>query len=55
MMPSITMKKNKDKIVVVFRTRDKSNKVKLILIFETIFSKFKQSSIVERLQVIEDQ
>lgn len=54
MMTSITMKKNKDKIVVVFRTQDKSNKIKLILILKTIFSKFGQSSIAKRLQVIKD-
>jgi len=55
MMSSITIKKNRDKIVVIFRTQDKNNKTKLILIFKIIFSKFGQSSIVERLQVIEDQ
>jgi len=51
----ITIKKSRDKIVVVFRTRNKNNKIELVLIFETIFSKFEQSSIAERLQAIEDR
>jgi len=54
MMSNITMKKNRNKIVVVFRTRDKSNKIEFILILKIIFSKFEQSSIAKRLQVIED-
>jgi len=55
MVPSMTMKKGRDEIVVVFRTRDKGNKIELILTPKTIFSKFEQSSIVERLQAIEDR
>lgn len=55
MTSCITTKKNRDEIVVVFRTRDESKLIEIVLTSKIIFANFEQSTITKRLRIIENR